>query len=57
MFAVRADMVNQMVEEPSNLCKVSAGTSATSETPEVVRPHTPKSQLLQAVETLREAAL
>ena len=55
--AVHADMVNQMVEEPSNLCEVSSGTSATSETLGVVRPQTPHARLLRAVEALREAAL
>ena len=30
--AVQADMVNQMVDEPSNLCEVSFGTSAKSAT-------------------------
>ena len=39
--AAQADMVNQMVDEPLNLCEVSSGTSVTSETPEVVRPQTP----------------
>ena len=39
--AVQADMVNQMVEEPLNLCEVSSGTSETSATPEVERPQTP----------------
>ena len=29
--AMQADMVNQMVEEPSNLCEVSSGSSATSD--------------------------
>ena len=51
------DMVNQIVEEPSNLCEVSSGTSATSATPEVVRPQTPHAQLLRAVDVLRKAAL
>ena len=55
--AVQADMVNQMVGEPYNLCEVSSGTSATSETTGVVRPHTPHAQLLRAVEVLHEAAL
>ena len=55
--AVQADMVNQMVGEPSNLCKVSSVTYATSATPEVVRPQTPHAQLLRAVDVLREAAL
>ena len=55
--AVQADMVNQLMEEPSNLCEVSSGTSATSATPEVVRPQTYNAQLLRAVEVLREAAL
>ena len=51
--AVQADMVNQMVEEPSILREVSFGTSATSATPEGVRQHTPQAQLLQTVEVLR----
>ena len=55
--AAQADMVNQMVDEPLNLCEVSSGTSATSETPGVVRPQTPHAQLLRVVEVLREAAL
>ena len=50
-------MVTQIVDEPSNLCEVSSGTSATSETPEFVRPQTPHAQLLRAVEVLREAAI
>ena len=52
---MQADVVNQMVEEPSNLCEVSSGASATSATPEVVLPQTPNAQLLQRVEALREA--
>ena len=55
--AVQDDMVNHMVGEPSNLCEVSSGTSATSDIPGVVRPQTPHAQLLRAVEVLREAAL
>ena len=55
--AVQADMVNQMVEEPSHSCDVNSGTTATSDTPEVVLPQTPHAQLLRAVEELREAAL
>ena len=54
--AVQADMVNQMVEEPSNLCEVSSGTSATSETPGVVRPQTPNAHLLREVEVLYQSA-
>ena len=50
-------MINQMVEETSNLFEVSSGTTATSDTPEVVRPQTPHAQLLRAVESRREAAL
>ena len=49
---VQADMVNHMVEEPSNLCEVSSGISATSETPEVARPQTPHAQKFRAVEVL-----
>ena len=55
--AVQAGMVNQIVEELSDLCEVSSGTSAASDTPEVVRHQTPYTQLLRAVEALREAAL
>ena len=55
--AVQASKINQMVEEPSILCEVSSGTSATSDTLEVVRHQTPYAQLLRAVEALREAAL
>ena len=55
--AVQADIVKQMVEEPSNLCEVSSGTSATSETTGVVRTQTPHVQLLRAMEVLCEAAL
>ena len=54
---LQADMVNRIVEEPSNLREVSSGTSAASDTPEVVRHQTPYTQLLRAVEALREAAL
>ena len=49
--AVQVDMVNKMVEEPSNLCEVSFSNS------DVVRPQAPHAQLLRAVDVLREAAL
>ena len=52
--AVQADMVNQNVDEPSNLCEVSSGTSATLE---VVHQETPHAQLLREPEALRKAAL
>ena len=54
---MRADIVNQMVDAPSNLCEVSSGTSATPETTEIVHPQAPHAQLLRAVEALRELAL
>ena len=47
--AVQAVIVNQVVEEPSNLCEVRFGHSATSEIPEVVSQQTPHAQLLRAV--------